>query len=83
MDNFRKSSYSNPYGSCIEVGNFRIASACNGGQCVEVGSSTQPSILIRDTKQKRLGDDERTMLQFSPDAWAEFTSQIKAGSTWG
>lgn len=44
----------------------------NGGQCIEVAESGR--ILIRDTK-----DRAGAVLVFGPNAWREFTANIKTG----
>lgn len=51
-------------------------SGANGGQCVEVADRRDARhVLVRDTKN-RAG----VILQFSPQAWRRFVSQVKAGS---
>ena len=50
---WRKSSYSNGSGSCVEVGvAWRKATHSNGiGNCVEVGTAAR-AILVRDTTNR-------------------------------
>jgi hypothetical protein len=48
----------------------------NGGEnCVEVGDGAR-SVLVRDTKERNLGN-ARTVLTVSPEAWAGFTRSIR------
>jgi hypothetical protein len=58
---FRKSTYSNPSGNCVEAGDFRTSS--HGGARVRV----------RDTKDAGTGP----VLSFTPAAWAAFTGGLK------
>lgn len=46
-----------------------------GASCVEV--ATRGSVLVRDTKQRHMSDNERTVVPFSESAWAEFTACLK------
>lgn len=47
----------------------------NGGaNCVEVGDGAR-SVLIRDTKERELGNT-RTVLSVAPEAWAVFTGSL-------
>lgn len=89
-NNFRTSRHSMSNGNCIDVGNdfthsentncievgeggYRKSSFSNScSNCIEVADG----ILIRDTKQKHLGD-ARTVLRFSESAWREFTERLK------
>lgn len=57
---------------------WRKATYSNGqGACVEVGDATM-GIMIRDTKQMRLGS-ARTVIRVSDAAWSEFTASLKQG----
>lgn len=55
---------------------WRKATYSNGqGACVEVGHATM-NIMIRDTKQTRLGS-ARTVLRVPNVVWQEFTAALK------
>lgn len=69
-------------GNCLEAASWRKPRRSNPtGCCVEAGTGRQV-VGVRDTKQEDLGDD-RVVLQFSPDAWRRFTSQVRDGVAWG
>jgi hypothetical protein len=69
---WRKASYSNGSGNCVEVGQWRKASYSNGqGDCVEVGHDVDV-IAVRDTK-----DHDGGALAFTTEAWAVFTTSLK------
>lgn len=54
---------------------FRISSFCDAGGCVEVGQSSDGSVLVRDSK-----DAERaTSLRFTSAEWTAFVAGVKAG----
>ena len=55
---WRKATYSNGQGSCVEIGH------------------TPDHILIRDTKQARMGS-ARTVLSTTPSAWQAFAASLK------
>lgn len=57
--------------------NWRKATySSNGGaNCVEVGDGAR-SVLVRDTKERNLGN-ARTVLSLTPDAWARFTGSLR------
>jgi hypothetical protein len=68
---WRKASYSNGQGACVEVGAWRKASySGNGEACVEVG--TAHSVLIRDTT-----DRGGVTLSVPASAWQKFTAGLK------
>lgn len=46
-----------------------------GASCVEV--ATKGAVLVRDTKQRHLSDNKRTVVPFSAPAWTEFTARLK------
>ena len=48
----------------------------NGGNCVEAGHAAG-GVMIRDTKQARMGDADRTVITFGPSAWRAFTASLK------
>jgi hypothetical protein len=60
---WRKPVRSNSQGACVEVDSWRKPSF--GGSAVSV----------RDTKQA--GEPARTVIEFSAQAWREFTSRLK------
>jgi hypothetical protein len=49
-------------------------SGTNGGNCVEVGRVSK-SVAVRDSK-----DPHGPVLSIHPDAWREFTDQVKDGA---
>lgn len=57
--------------------NWRTASYSseNGGECIEVADGTR-SVLIRDTKERNLGNS-RTVLNVTSEAWAAFTGSLR------
>jgi hypothetical protein len=71
---WRKSSYSNPSGNCVEVDMpvFRKSShSFANGNCVEVRDGDP--VAVRDSKDKR-----GPKLKFSREAWAVFVAGVKA-----
>lgn len=68
---WRKSSYSMNNGACIGVG-WREA-----GQSLNAGAFSTGVIAVRDTAQAR--DPDRTVIDFSARAWAQFTGALKRG----
>jgi len=73
IGNWRKATYSNGSGECVEVGTWRKPTHSNdSGDCVEVG--THPGhVAVRDTK-----DRAAAPLTFSPTAWQSFTRTLRA-----
>lgn len=84
---WRKASFSNPSGNCVETANFRKASHSIHDNCVEAGGFRKAShsassyyveaatgVAVRDTKASGTGPT----LEFSAGNWARFTSIIKA-----
>jgi Domain of unknown function (DUF397) len=69
---WRKASYSNGSGECVEVGLWRKASYSNGqGNCVELADGTSV-VLVRDTKNRDGGT-----LVFTANAWRAFARSFR------
>lgn len=71
---WRKASYSNSQGACVEAASFRKSSYSVhfADACVETG--TGPGVVgVRDTKNQGLGP----VLEFSPGAWNSFLAGLK------
>jgi len=63
----------NPMMRCAD---FRTSSHSAGnGECVEVGSSAQRTVVVRDSK-----DTGGFWMAVSPAGWREFVSEVKTGS---
>ena len=59
----------------LMVTTFKISSFCTCGDCVEVGTSPDGSVIVRDSK-----DDERSVsLAFTREEWIAFVRGVKAG----
>lgn len=71
VNGWRKSSYSNPSGCCLETA-FRKSSYSGGTNCTEAALAAD-LVLVRDSK---LGEAS-PILAFSPAQWQAFTSGIK------
>lgn len=54
---------------------YRISSFCNLGGCVEVGHSSDGSVVVRDSKDAA----RSTALVFTSDEWVAFVRGVKAG----
>jgi hypothetical protein len=53
---------------------FRVSSYCSFGNCVEVGRSSDGSVVVRDTK-----DGAQQTLVFTDEEWMVFVDGVKAG----
>jgi hypothetical protein len=74
---WRKSSYSNSSGNCVEVASasWRKSSYSSGtGNCVAV-ASVDRFVAVRDTKQAGHGP----LLEFAKAVWQRFLSETKSG----
>jgi Domain of unknown function (DUF397) len=70
---WRKASYSNSQGACVEVGSFRKSThSSNTGQCVEAGSRLGV-VGVRDTKDGGTGP----VLEFGAGAWGMFLAGLR------
>jgi hypothetical protein len=71
---WRKSTYSNGSGDCVEVGMaWRKATHSNGsGNCVEVGTAPR-AILIRDTTNR-----SGATLTVSAETWRALLAKVRA-----
>jgi hypothetical protein len=70
---WRKSSFSNNGGDCVEVATWRKAShSTKGGQCVEAGVAEAGRVLVRDTTDRAGGT-----LSFPASAWHAFAEGLK------
>lgn len=70
---WRKSRRSNPNGACVEVGEDRREPGSGSADDATAGAAR--GVLVRDTRQADQPD--RTVLRFTPGAWAAFTGEIK------
>ena len=71
---WRKSSYSNAQGECVEVGMaWRKSTHSNGtGNCVEVGTAPRV-ILVRDTTNR-----SGATLTVPAEAWQALLAEVRA-----
>ncbi|MEU6442327.1 DUF397 domain-containing protein [Streptomyces sp. NPDC047046] len=74
MAEWRKSTYSNNGGDCVEAAaNWRKSSySDNGGSCVEVAAPTPYTIPVRDSK-----DPAGPHLHLTPTAFTTFVTSVK------
>lgn len=73
-DHFRKASYSQHNGGCVEVGLFGKSSYSQQENCLEVGQFGQ-TVKVADTTQRQ--DPHRPVLSFSPAIWQDFVNTLK------
>jgi hypothetical protein len=70
---WRKSSYSNHQGACVEVATWRKATRSNGqGNCVEVGKAAT-AVLVRDTTNR-----SGPTLTIPARAWRALLTEVRA-----
>ncbi len=71
---WRKSTYSNNGGACVEIATVwrKSTYSGNGGACVEVASGAPSVVAVRDSK-----DPDGPKLTFTPEGWKAFTSAVK------
>jgi len=71
---WRKSTYSNNGGSCVEAATVWRKSTYNGngGDCAEVARGMPDVVAVRDSK-----DPDGPKLAFTPDEWKAFTRIVK------
>ncbi|MFJ4440049.1 DUF397 domain-containing protein [Streptomyces sp. NPDC088923] len=74
MAEWRKSTYSDNGGSCVEaVADWRTSSySNNGGQCVEVATNTPHAIPVRDSK-----NPAGPHLRLTPTAFTTFVTSVQ------
>jgi Domain of unknown function (DUF397) len=72
-EDWRKSTYSNHAGNCVEVGTtWRKASHSNGqGACVEVGTAAR-AVLVRDTTNR-----SGATLNVSAETWRALLTKLR------
>ncbi|EFL01943.1 conserved hypothetical protein [Streptomyces sp. SPB78] len=77
MAEWRKSTYSNNGGSCVEAAaNWRTSSYSeNGGNCVEVATNTPHTIPLRDSKTPA-----GPHLCLTPTAFTTFVASVQRGT---
>jgi hypothetical protein len=54
---------------------FKVSSFCNFGNCVEVGTGPDGSVVLRDSKDA----DRSVSLVFTCEEWNAFVKGVKAG----
>ena len=68
---WRKSSYSDHNGACVEVAWRKSSYSSHNGSCVEVAIS-EPAVGVRDSKNAGAGQ-----LSITPAGWHMFVAAIK------
>lgn len=71
---FRKSTYSQHNGGCVEAGLFKKSSHSLHDNCIEAGQFGSV-VKVADTTQR--DDPHRPVLAFSPAAWQAFVNTLK------
>jgi Domain of unknown function (DUF397) len=56
------------------VTEFKVSSFCSFGNCVEVGTTSDGDVLVRDSKNR-----SQEALAFTPEEWTAFVAGVKAG----
>jgi hypothetical protein len=74
---WRKSTYSNNGGNCVEVAAAwrKSTYSGNGGNCIEVALSRPDVIAVRDSK-----DPDGPKLAFTPHAWRRFARLLRSAA---
>jgi hypothetical protein len=74
---WRKSTYSNNGGQCVEVAAAwrKSTYSNNGGACVEVALGRPDAVAVRDSR-----DPDGPTLAFTPYAWRRFARRVKSGA---
>lgn len=71
---FRKSSFSQHNGGCLEAGIFQKSTHSQPQNCLEAGIFGT-EVRVADTTQAH--NPHRPVLAFSPAAWQEFVNTLK------
>lgn len=90
-DTWRKSTFSNSQGACVEVASYRKSThSVNNGQCVEVGDYRTSGYSVNNGACVEIGaggaqvgvrdtkDPDRTVtLEFGSAAWGQFLDGLR------